>query len=455
MSRILHIGLDDTDTMQSGCTTYVAALLIERLLAEGACFIDYPNLIRLNPNVPWKTRGNGAVALRVATEKTDDLMDELWQIVIEHAEEEGKKPNPALLFLEGDIPLDIILFSRKAQREIASLDAANKLIEKYGVKARFKGRGIGLIGALAAIGEQLRTVDFTYEIIYYRPYTVRHCRRHIDAESVYKMDKLTKGVTFHNIDIETGRILITPRGPDPVIFGIRGDDPETLLKAAKIVKVYEEIERWVIYRTNQGTNNHLIPRKLSALQEHQAAKLRLVITSKPEKLPGGHVILRGGDGSNEIYLAFYRETGQLRMIAEQLAEGDIVEIWGGAKRVDGKLTLNVEGMRIEKVQQKFIVRRPRCPVCDGRMSSIGTGKGLKCKKCGYKIKKPLHLISIENRSLSSLIGKVLLPPPRSRRHLTKPETRTINKWPPKRVEQWFWSKTLKASRLSLKFCEEP
>ena len=25
--------------------------------------VDYPRLVRLNPNVPWKTRGNGAVAL--------------------------------------------------------------------------------------------------------------------------------------------------------------------------------------------------------------------------------------------------------------------------------------------------------------------------------------------------------------------------------------------------------
>jgi tRNA(Ile2)-agmatinylcytidine synthase len=41
------------------------ALLVERLLALGAEFIDYPNLIRLNPNAPWKTRGNGAVSLRI------------------------------------------------------------------------------------------------------------------------------------------------------------------------------------------------------------------------------------------------------------------------------------------------------------------------------------------------------------------------------------------------------
>ena len=57
----MHIGLDDTDSTRKGCTTYVAALLVEKLQKLDANFIDYPNLIRLNPNVPWKTRGNGAL----------------------------------------------------------------------------------------------------------------------------------------------------------------------------------------------------------------------------------------------------------------------------------------------------------------------------------------------------------------------------------------------------------
>ncbi|MDH5495599.1 MAG: DNA-binding protein, partial [Candidatus Bathyarchaeota archaeon] len=61
---VLHIGFDDTDSPRGGCTTYIAALLVEKLQKLGATFNDYPNLIRLNPNVPWKTRGNGALCLR-------------------------------------------------------------------------------------------------------------------------------------------------------------------------------------------------------------------------------------------------------------------------------------------------------------------------------------------------------------------------------------------------------
>ena len=62
--QVMHIGLDDTDSIKGGCTTYLAALLVEKLARFQAEYIDYRLLIRLNPNVPWKTRGNGSLCLR-------------------------------------------------------------------------------------------------------------------------------------------------------------------------------------------------------------------------------------------------------------------------------------------------------------------------------------------------------------------------------------------------------
>ena len=58
---MLHIGIDDTDSLEGGCTTW----LITEIIAELSDFdlISPPRLVRLNPNVPWKTRGNGALAL--------------------------------------------------------------------------------------------------------------------------------------------------------------------------------------------------------------------------------------------------------------------------------------------------------------------------------------------------------------------------------------------------------
>jgi tRNA(Ile2)-agmatinylcytidine synthase len=60
---ILNIGFDDTDSPKGMCTTYLAYKLVGSLKKENITFLDYPRLIRFNPNIPWKTRGNGAVAL--------------------------------------------------------------------------------------------------------------------------------------------------------------------------------------------------------------------------------------------------------------------------------------------------------------------------------------------------------------------------------------------------------
>ena len=70
----LHIGIDDTDSLSGNCTTYVAAKIIEHI-ANFVNFTDYPRLIRNNPNIPWKTRGNGATCLRLNLKAKDDCRD--------------------------------------------------------------------------------------------------------------------------------------------------------------------------------------------------------------------------------------------------------------------------------------------------------------------------------------------------------------------------------------------
>ena len=86
---IFHIGVDDTDTVQGGCTTYLATYLIEEIINKGGQIIDLPNLIRLNPDVPFKTRGNGAVAIRFDFEitKIDLLFKNLLDIIDEFTSE--------------------------------------------------------------------------------------------------------------------------------------------------------------------------------------------------------------------------------------------------------------------------------------------------------------------------------------------------------------------------------
>ena len=59
----MFIAADDTDSSTWMCTTFLATELV-RATAEWD-LIGLPRLVRLNPAVPWKTRGNGAICIRV------------------------------------------------------------------------------------------------------------------------------------------------------------------------------------------------------------------------------------------------------------------------------------------------------------------------------------------------------------------------------------------------------
>ncbi|TRO46977.1 hypothetical protein E2P47_05085, partial [Candidatus Bathyarchaeota archaeon] len=133
-NQIMHIGIDDTDSVRKGCTTYIAALLIEKLEELGVRFIDYPNLIRLNPNVPWKTRGNGALCLRFQYNPIfEDEIKQITRNVVENNSDlQSENTNPGIIFLIGNkIPQEIRIFSKKVLQGIVDLESAIKLIEKY------------------------------------------------------------------------------------------------------------------------------------------------------------------------------------------------------------------------------------------------------------------------------------------------------------------------------------
>ena len=61
----MWIGVDDTDGPNGGCTTHVLTELIRVAADRGFDVLGEPRLVRLNPNVPWKTRGNAALSVRV------------------------------------------------------------------------------------------------------------------------------------------------------------------------------------------------------------------------------------------------------------------------------------------------------------------------------------------------------------------------------------------------------
>jgi len=78
-SKIIHIGIDDTDSPKGMCTTFLSYEIVKFLEKQKVEMLDYPSLIRFNPNIPWKTRGNGAVRLTIKTSNPQKIKNELLQ----------------------------------------------------------------------------------------------------------------------------------------------------------------------------------------------------------------------------------------------------------------------------------------------------------------------------------------------------------------------------------------
>ncbi len=131
--KVMHIGLDDTDSTKGGCTTYLAALLIEKLEKFHVKFTDYPALIRLNPNVPWKTRGNGALCIRfnydpAFEEQIKEIATALWE---ENSAIQEKGTDPGIVFfVSQEIPEELTIFSKKTETGIVTLKEAMALIKE-------------------------------------------------------------------------------------------------------------------------------------------------------------------------------------------------------------------------------------------------------------------------------------------------------------------------------------
>ncbi len=421
----LHIGFDDTDSPKGGCTTYIAALLVEKLQKLGATFNDYPNLVRLNPNVPWKTRGNGALCMRITCHKNalDKVFETVADTVEEHSDLGFKDTDPGMVFFhDSRIPREIKGFAKRTIQGVVKMEEALKLIKKFKAEALGFGTGYGIVGALAAIGETLDD-DHTYEIITYRTPKNRGTPRQINPKSVKEMNQKTTPQTFNNIDPETKRILITPRGPDPILYGIRGETPETVVEAHKIVQALEPVERWVVFRTNHGTDAHLREVKaISEIRPYHPVVAEGTVASAPKLVPKRHRIFSIRDETGKVDCAAYEPTGILRKIARQLIVGDLVEVYGGVRPSSKKhpLTVNLEKLRIIRLAPKLEAHNPKCPECGKGMHSIGRDQGFRCPKCDFQSSDLKKTVVEEKRSINQ---GLFITSPRSQRHLTKPLTR--------------------------------
>ncbi len=415
----LHVGIDDTDSTKAGCTTHLAFEITKELRALNVQFLDYPNLIRLNPNVPYKTRGNGAVALRMNVSK--ESYGQVREVVLRHVERGSEigepRTDPGVVFLRGEVPKVVCKFSKRLLAEVVDLEAGFHVLKWCQAEAFGYGTGLGILGALGAIGNQL-IGDHTYEIIVYRKPRNVGSQRKIDAGSVFQMDRETRPLTFNNIDSDSRRVLITPHGPDPVLCGIRGESHRVVLDAFRRVRLLEVPAGWIIYRANHGTGEHLDNVSTSRIfGANQPVVLKGQIIGAPNILRGGHVIFQVRAADFTIRCTAFAPTGGLARACRSLVDGDTVEVAGGTRERAGGLTINLEKLHILKLAKLGELRNPVCRHCGKRMKSAGRGQGFKCGRCGLEGRNIRKYLVNMGRALSP---GTYLPRPKAMRHLAKP-----------------------------------
>jgi tRNA(Ile2)-agmatinylcytidine synthase len=429
----IWIGIDDTDSPRGGCTTWVLTELLGLAREMDVDLIGEPRLVRLNPNIPWKTRGNAALAAHfgvgggprrrvgevggkpiysssrgraVPLSVRDRFLRAAWERVLRGAQAGEEGTDPALVAV--DQPLPAALYWH-AVREVVSVGSVVEMLDRRGAWWRTHGSERGLVGAAAAIAWPGRKV--TWELTAYRDPTLAGSPRRVDAGSVRLAARRHRSL-FLCDDRRTRRLLVSPHTACPVLFGLRSTRPGPVLRARATIRS-EPVDRWVLFRTNQGTGDHLAWRSASALGPYLSARLRATVAALPEVRPGGHVVLRvrGDDGGRVECLAF-EPTKTLPRVARQLVPGDRLVVWGSRSQDP---VLRLEGLRLVHLAPRQIAGRPpRCPACSRSTHSLGRGRGYRCPSCHRRFPPEERPVTRLRHSLR--LGEYH-PTPSARRHL--------------------------------------
>ncbi len=438
------LSFDDIDTLRGGCTTHFATKIINIFLSRGWKLEDFPRLVRLNPDIPWKTRGNAAISIVLSNEKIASIEDIAYLVQEEFVSyTSSNEPitghsQPTFIVADYDAISSRSYYFRRLYRNAIKETLDIKTIEKelwkiikeeekrIVIKSLIGKRG--LIGTLASIGYIFENDDYTFELLAYKRDQEIN-KKNLDNKLLYSFFLKYEDIfTFGNIDVYSKKSIVTPYGPDPVLFGLRGDNPLSLLSIFReIVNYYGNlIDIWMLFKTNQGTDVHhrrFNKRNIGSLYS-QIEVVGWKIREK-EILPSGHHIFKinvlelEAPSSSEIEIACYRESLKMRWLLGKLGEEDLLLLFGNTKRKFdlSSTTLNLEKNYViyRKTQPKNV--KPLCPKCFNTLESEGREKGLRCRKCNYR------LFVIDSHKITA--GKEFTPtvfhePPMYQRHLTKP-----------------------------------
>jgi len=204
---------------------------------------------------------------------------------------------------------------------------------------------------------------------------------------------------------------MVPGTPCPIMYGLRGEDRRDLMKGKEIIKC-ENIERWMIFLTNQGTDDHVSYDPDVLVPDRSYYITGKVASSR--RIPGGHVLTDMNTKFGTVTVGAYEPSKEFRYLFDNLAEGDVIGVIGELR--EEPRTLNAEKVRVIKVAEKIDkISNPLCTQCGRTMESVGKGKGYRCRKCRTSADSP------ETKKAVRWVREGWYEPPAAaRRHLSKP-----------------------------------
>jgi tRNA(Ile2)-agmatinylcytidine synthase len=407
--------------------------MIRTANSNGYDLICEARLVRLNPNVPTKTRGNAALVARfghgrgipkvvgslpegpilsypTGTDLTEPerlrLADDLWATVQATSSISDPGTDPALLMVRHRPPAALYW---EAVRRMVTLEEVRHWLERADPIVRSVPSGVGQIGAAAALAWP--GGHPTWEAIAYRAPQRWGLPRRVNRESVYAA-LARHPELFLCVDPRTRRVLIAPHTACPILFGLRATDPSAAVAALQEIRS-ERIARWLLFRTNQGTGDHV--RRPWALPPEPFASGTLTgrLVESPRPRRGGHILftLELETGAR-VPCAVFEPTKTLPRVIRSLIPGDRLRLWGGSQ---GDPMFRVEGVELLTLRPREVLQQnPRCRHCSSRMGSLGAGRGFRCPRCRHRL--PPEARRTKRVSPEFPVGRYH-PTPSARRHL--------------------------------------
>jgi len=426
---MLHIGIDDTDSLDGGCTTWLITEIIKEL--SDFDLVGPPRLVRLNPNVPWKTRGNGALALVFGEgigskeligeigdreiymyldykEKSFDkkaILEKISRIVSDNSKKDSQ---PGIIISDTFLPEGLYWQGVRSIVSEKDLDSILSNCLTFGLRG-----SRGLFGAACALAwsgyfSKARDLSFTWELIGYRDQNLWGTLRDISLEAVSKVSKLEGVFSCNDPD---GKVAMVPNSPCPVLWGFRGTDNKTLIDNFQKLGPEKPV-RWLLYQTNQATDDHFCFSNTLEIEDATSIWIDVNVSSKVEIIKGGHRFFQVEDlEGNKVKCAVFEPSKNFRSIIDKLEIGDEITVCGSVNEE----TINIEKLKITSLVPRY--SKPPNPICicGKRTHSSGKNSKYRCNSCGKKYERP----SLINEPPKLELGW-FEPPASSRRHLTKP-----------------------------------